>query len=169
MTMNSLGDLDSLDASVDSSGGGSPAAQAYREQLKAEGATEGAAGALPNSAGELPGAATDAASAGRDARAAERKKVSGRARVTLNGHVVGMGKMVDISISGACVMLDDMLPTKKICTLDIDIFHDGKRFLINVPAMSVYGVLAGSKGFKIGFQFGPRSPAASKSLEELLK
>ena len=79
-----------------------------------------------------------------------------------------MGKMLDISVTGACVLMDDMFPSRLGCVMEFDIFHDGRRHLFSTPAVSVYGVLASGKGFKVGFQFGASSQAASKSITELL-
>ena len=94
--------------------------------------------------------------------------MNGRAQAVLpNGKAVA-GKMVDISLTGACVLMEDMFPSRTRCVLEFDIFHNGRRQLFSTPAVSVYGVLASGKGFKVGFQFGPSSPAASKSIAELM-
>lgn len=150
-----------------SSTGGSEAARAYREQLARQGANPGAAPApatAPTPAPVQPGAAAMAG----EARAAERKKVSGRARLVVAGSEPVIGKMLDLSLTGACVLMEDMIPSKKMCTLECDIFHDGKRYLFSVQAVSVYGVLASGKGFRVGFQFGPCTPAAAKAIGMLL-
>jgi len=149
-------------------GVGSAAGQAYREQLVREKAT-GAATAETD-----PGAATDIGrpapfNRGSDARAAERKKVSGRARiVVMVGGADVSGKLIDMSSTGACILMDDMLPVKKVCTLECDIFQNGTRHVFSVQAVLVYGVLARGHGFKVGFQFGPRSPAALKTIAAIL-
>lgn len=154
-----------------SSGGGSAAAQAYKAQLAADAAVSAVPGAVqvkstygadePRPAPILTGI---------DARTAERKRVSGRARILLqSGGAILVGKMVDISVSGACVLLDDMVPVKKTCTLECDIFQNGARQVFSVPAVSVYGVLASGHGFKVGFQFGPRSPATLKAISDIMR
>jgi hypothetical protein len=106
---------------------------------------------------------------GSDARAAERKKVSGRARVVFAGGNQRAGKMVDLSASGACVLMEDPLPVKQNCTLECDIFQNGVRQVFSVPALTMYGVLASGQGYKVGFQFGQPSAAASSSIATLLK
>lgn len=107
---------------------------------------------------------------GSDARTALRKKVTGRARIVLQGGRVALsGKMVDISVNGVCVLLDDMVPVKITCTLECDIFQDGVHRVFSTPAVSVYAVLASTFGFKVGFQFGPRSAAAQKTLAEIMR
>jgi hypothetical protein len=147
---------------AESSGGGSAAAQAFRAQAAA---IDGAA--VP--AGDAPIPAPASAAPGRiEARAAERKKVSGRARFTLQNGRQMAGKVLDLSATGASVMLEDMVASKQTGTLECDIFQNGKRFVFSVPAMSVYGVLVSGKGFKVGFMFGPRSPAATKTIAELV-
>lgn len=102
-------------------------------------------------------------------RAVERKIVNGRTRVTLAGGTVAMGKLLDLSRLGASVMVDDLLAVKKSCTLDCDIFHNGKHYVFSAPAVSVHAVLVSGKGFKVGFEFGPYPPAVAQTLDELLK
>ena len=154
---------------AESSSGGSESLKAFRAILAAE-AAAGIVHAKPveNVVYPVPEGAP-LAKVGVEARAAERKLVSGRARVTLGGGTVIMGKMLDVSKLGASLMLEDLLAVKKTCTLDCDIFHNGKRYVFSVPALSVHAVLVSGKGFKVGFQFGPRTPAATQTLDDLLK
>jgi len=145
--------------------GGSAAGQAYREELARQGKpVDSALADLSAATAAKPPAPRPVG----EARAAERKKVNGRARVVVAGAAAVVGKMVDISLTGACVMLDDMFPSKRACLLEFDIFHDGQRQVFSVSAQSVYGVLASGKGFKVGFQFGPITAAASKSIAALV-
>lgn len=106
---------------------------------------------------------------GCDARGAERKKVSGRARVVFPGGNLRSGKMVDLSSSGACVLMEDPIPIKQTCTLECDVFQNGVRQVFNVPAVTAYGVLASGQGYKVGFQFEQPSAAASSAIAALLK
>lgn len=76
--------------------------------------------------------------------------------------------MIDLSLTGACVLLDDPFPSRKACTLECDIFQDGKHHLFATQAVSVYGVLVSGKGFKVGFEFGPRSAEAAKTIGTLV-
>jgi len=157
-------------------GGGSPAAKAYREQLAREGTILDPLPAPPTAAPPVapssvsPGAvapvSTPAANT-KEARAAERRKITGRARVVVGGSEV-MGKMVDISLTGVCILMEDMFPGKKMCTLECSIFVNGESQYFSVPAVSIYGVLVRGKGFNIGFQFGPRAAAAAKVIGALL-
>ncbi len=147
--------------------GGSAAGQAFRAELARQGRESGI---QPTAETPVPAPAKPVApSTSGEARAAERKKVNGRARVLVPGSETVMGKMVDISLTGACVMLEDMFPSRKVCTLEYDIFHAGTRHVFVTPAVSVYGVLASGKGFKVGFQFGPIGEAARKSLTALVQ
>ncbi|MFY8044706.1 MAG: PilZ domain-containing protein, partial [Rhodoferax sp.] len=109
----------------DTGSGGSAAGKAYREQLAREGA---APDAPPSDMAPLTGLGDLGPNPnGPEARAAERRKVVGRARLTFGGNHVANGKMVDISATGACVLMEDMQPSKKVAMLDCDIFHNGKR------------------------------------------
>ncbi len=162
-------------------GGGSAAAQAYKAQLAAEAAANSAASAFETKVVQAASGSTAAGAevdvpqpapmpTGADARTAERKKVTGRARIVLQGGGASLsGKMVDISVNGACVLLDDMVPVKKVCTFECDIFQNGIRRVFSAPAVSVYGVLASGHGFKVGFQFGPRSSAALKTIADIMR
>ncbi len=154
--------------------GGSAASQAFRAELARQGRDGGVPAAVSTTpaapavqASKQPTPATQTNTG--EARAAERKKVNGRARVLMPGADAAVGKMIDISLTGACVMLEDMFPSKKMCTLEIDIFHAGTRQLFAAPALSVYGVLVSGKGFKVGFQFGPLGEAARKCLAVLVQ
>jgi hypothetical protein len=106
---------------------------------------------------------------GSDARAAERRKMSGRARVVFPGGNQRSGKMVDMSVTGACVLMEDPIPVKQSCTLELDIFQSGVRQVFNVSAVTVYGVLASGQGYKVGFHFGKPTAAASNAIAALLK
>lgn len=145
--------------------GGSAAARAYRAELERKGLSPGPS-TVEVSAGPQSNAAPVAASG--EARAAERRKVGGRASVVVPGSAIASGKMIDISLTGACILMEGALPSKKVCTLDFDIFHGGKRYEFSAQAVSVYAVLASGKGFKVGFQFGPRGPAAQSAIAALV-
>ena len=152
------------------SAGGSAAGRAYREELARQGRLPDplSAATPPTSVPATTAASATARAATVDARAAERKKVNGRARVVLPSGETAAGKMVDMSLTGACVMLEYMLPSRVACVLEFDIFHGGQRHAFSIPAVSVYGVMSSGLGFKVGFQFGAGSRAASKSIAELV-
>ncbi len=154
---------------AESSSGGSESLKAFRAILAAEAAAGIAHPKSVDTAALLKSEGAASAKTGIEARAAERKLVNGRVRVTLGGGTVIMGKMLDVSMLGASLMLEDLLAVRKTCTLDCDIFHSGKRYVFSVPALSVHAVLVSGKGFKVGFQFGPRTPAATQTLEDLLR
>jgi hypothetical protein len=135
--------------------GGSAAAQAFRAEVERQGASAQAPQPVPNGSPK-------------DGRAVERKRISGRARVVRAGAQPLVGKMFDISETGACILLDSMLPNKAACVLEIEIFNDGQRYAFSTQAQAVYGIFSSGKGFKVGFQFGPRSPEASKSIAALV-
>lgn len=154
-----------------SSSGGSPAAQAFKEQLAKEEAVAGSTGARSDeriSASVTAPGTFQAPAGNRDNRAAERKKVNGRARLILGSTLVCSARMVDVSSTGACVTVEDLIPGKKVYNLEFDIFHTGRRYLFAVQGVPVYSVLVSGKGYKVGFQFGPRSPEAAKSLGDLM-
>jgi hypothetical protein len=107
---------------------------------------------------------------GREARAAIRKKFPGKARIAGdNSGKYVFGKVFDVSSSGVSVIIEDMLPWKKVVKIDIDIFHNGKRFVFSMQAVPVYNILVSGSGYKCGFQFGPPTPEAQKTLGALME
>lgn len=139
-----------------SSTGGSAAAQAYRAEVEKRGTPAQAPQPV------TPGSP-------KDGRAVERKRMGGRARVVRAGAQPVVGKMFDLSETGACILLDSMLPDKAACMLEVEIFQNGQRYVFSTPAQAVYGIFSSGKGFKVGFQFGPRSPEASKTIAALME
>ncbi|OYU42747.1 MAG: hypothetical protein CFE44_22275, partial [Burkholderiales bacterium PBB4] len=104
-----------------------------------------------------------------EARTAVRKKVTGRARLVLQGSQTALSaKVMDISSTGACVLMEDMLPLRKLCQLSCDIFHEGRRYAFSTQAITVYSVLASSMGFKIGLHFGPHDAQTAQTLAALV-
>lgn len=147
---------------VTNGGGGSAAARAYREQLAREGQSLSAF--VP---GQLGGGQAEGA-VHVNARRDERVKINGRAWIRLAGAVTMSGRMVDLSQGGACVLMEDPVRAKSACTLEVDVFHNGKRQVFSCPAVCVYAVLAAGKGFKVGFQFGSCGSEARAVLAALL-
>jgi hypothetical protein len=102
-------------------------------------------------------------------RLAERKVVSGKAQIALgSGFSVG-GKLIDLSEGGVCVMLDDPVTIKKVCNISCNIFQNGKSYTFSLPSVVAYCVLVSGRGYKVGFQFGPRSPTATQTIADVLK
>jgi hypothetical protein len=163
---NEFEDLNSL---LGESAGGSEAARAFRKQLILQGEKLDVSGPIstlrqrgePREEGNI--------SSVEEARVAERRIVSGRAKLVLGGGSVNSGKMVDISTTGACVMMDDQVPAGRSATLECDIFMEGKRYVFSLPVVTVYGLLARGKGFKIGLRFGAHGPDVAGKIEELLR
>ena len=149
--------------------GGSAAGQALRAELAKQGIDPESALADANSRAAVASPPPPEGSNAADARAATRKKVSGRARIAVqDSNNVITGKMVDISVTGASVLLDDMLQPKKMCHVTCDVFHEGKRYVFTTQAITVYGVLARGMGFKVGLHFGPRDAETSKTIAALV-
>jgi hypothetical protein len=105
----------------------------------------------------------------KESRAAIRKKVTGRAKIRIGGKMMYQGKMMDISMTGASVSCEEIIPTRKVLEIEVDIFHEGRKCYFVAQAIAVYHVLVGGKGYKIGLQFGPLSDAAKQSLGNLLE
>ena len=150
-----------------------PTAQASEpptEEASAAAAPFPAAGADAVSAPAAGAPATDAPPPLRvTPRLAERKVVHGKAQIALgSGFSVG-GKLIDLSEGGVCVMLDDPVTVKKVCNISCNIFQNGKNHTFSLPSVVAYCVLVSGRGYKVGFQFGPRSPAATQTIADVLK
>lgn len=104
----------------------------------------------------------------RDARTDARKKFPGKVKIYSQGQVVDSGRLFDISLTGLSVILENILP-KKAYGLEVDIFHDGKRYFFNVQGLPLYNILVSGKGYKIGFQFGPPGAAMPPELGNLME
>ena len=137
-------------------GGGSAAAKAYRAELGLDTALQ-----------DLSEATTTKPLA--EARAAVRRKFSGRVRLTFDVGTPTDAKMIDMSVSGVCLLVEQMLHAKTPCALACNIFHEGKAYIFNVRAVAVYSVLASGKGFKVGFQFGPQDDATAAKIAALMR
>jgi hypothetical protein len=96
-------------------------------------------------------------------RLAERKLVSGKLQITMDG------KLVDLSEGGVCAMLDDPITIKKVCHITCNIFQNGKSYKFSLPSVVAYCVPVSGRGYKVGFQFGPRSAAVAQTIADVLK
>ena len=104
----------------------------------------------------------------KDSRSEVRKKFAGKVKVSLNGQLVNAGRWFDISMTGVSVIVENIIP-KKAYTLEVDVFHDGKRYLFTVQGVPLYNILVSGRGYKIGFQFGPPGTAMPPELGNLME
>jgi hypothetical protein len=118
--------------------------------------------------GSSGGASAGFMSGVKDSRSETRKKFAGKVKIAFNNQLVDSGRMYDISMTGVSVMLESSLP-KKAYTLEVDIFHDGKRYFFNVQGVPLYNILVSGKGYKIGFQFGPPGATLPQELGNLME
>ena len=104
-----------------------------------------------------------------DSRRAIRKRFSGRVKILADGALV-RGKVYDVSLTGASIMLDDLLRSgRKLVQVQFDIFHNGKNYAFEAPAAPVYSVLVSGSGYKIGMQFGTLAEIHMVTLGQLLE
>lgn len=102
-----------------------------------------------------------------DERAAKRYPCSGRAKILTNSGRSIDGRMFDISMTGASVLLDDRVPFDGRCTITVSVYKGGVLHHFQVHARFVHASLAGQTGFKHGFEFDAPDSAATKSLAAL--
>jgi hypothetical protein len=104
----------------------------------------------------------------KDSRNETRKKFAGKVKISSHGQLVNAGRLFDISMTGVSVILENIIP-KKAYSLEVDVFHDGKRYFFNVQGVPLYNILVSGKGYKIGFQFGPPGTAMPPELGNLME
>lgn len=109
------------------------------------------------------------AQSGKDLRNAVRKRFNGRVKIVSDGVLV-TGKLHDVSLTGASVILPELLPSgRKLVQAHVDVFHQGKNYIFEVPAAPVYSVLMGTDGYKMGLQFGSVPDQSKKVLGNLME
>ena len=101
-------------------------------------------------------------------RMVERKDVKGKAKLISSGTLIAEAQLVNISLNGVCVMSPDPIPDKKVIKLEMDVESDGAFYHIQSQAVPVYSHFSESEGYKIGLQFGPRSPEAKIALSSIV-
>jgi hypothetical protein len=119
----------------------------------------------PQSASSMPHPSTNDVSVN-NKRSSERLKVNGRAKAMNSAGAIFQGKIVDISMTGVSVLMDDKPAIKEMVTLDCNIFQNGQPHVFQTKAMTVYAILSNGQ-FKVGFQFDPNNPVAKKIIEQL--
>ena len=102
-----------------------------------------------------------------DERAAKRYPCSGKAKIVTSSGGTIDGRMFDISMTGASVLLDDRANFGARCTIAITVYKSGILHNFQVTARFVHASLAGQTGFKHGFEFDNPDNNAVKSLAAL--
>ena len=111
---------------------------------------------------------SDKAGANRqDGRAAKRYPCSGRAKILTSAGRSIDGRMFDISMTGASLLLEDRITFEGGCTITISVYKAGTLHHFQVRARFVHASLAGQTGFKHGFEFDAPDQSATKALAAL--
>lgn len=104
-----------------------------------------------------------------DTRIAPRKVLRCRAKVMLNGgRPPLMGRTVDISTSGICLMLDGPLVAGESCVIAFEAPVKGTMRKVMASAKAVYSICSG-EGFRIGFQFVQLDAATTSIINEIVR
>lgn len=118
-------------------------------------------------ASEEPAAFEKLAAARPEERAAQRYPCSGRAKILTSGGRSIDGRMFDISMTGASVLMEERVSFDGRCTLTVSVYKGGTLHHFQVRARFVHASLAGQSGFKHGFEFDAPDSSASKALATL--
>lgn len=79
-----------------------------------------------------------------------------------------MGRTVDISISGICIMLDAPLAAGESCVIAFEVPLNGTIRKLMVSAKSVYSIFGG-EGFRTGLQFVQLDAANTSIINEIVR
>jgi hypothetical protein len=103
-----------------------------------------------------------------ETRVAPRKVLRCRAKVMLDGgRPPMMGRTIDISISGICLMLESPLVAGESCVIAFEAPVNGTMRRIMVSAKTVYSIYS-SDGFRIGLQFVQLDAANTSIINQIV-
>lgn len=77
-------------------------------------------------------------------------------------------RTVDISLEGICIEADLSLPIDTMCTVEVNASYTTEPIPLRLRGRVAYCVLAGAKGFRIGFHVAQLDPMAKKHVENIL-
>ncbi|MGZ3159195.1 MAG: PilZ domain-containing protein [Burkholderiaceae bacterium] len=104
-----------------------------------------------------------------ETRVAPRKVLRCRAKVMLSGgRPPMMGRTVDISLSGICIMLEAPLPAGESCVIAFEASVNGTMRRVMASAKIVYSIFSG-EGFRIGLQFVQLDAANTSIINEIVR
>jgi c-di-GMP-binding flagellar brake protein YcgR len=104
-----------------------------------------------------------------DTRIAPRKVLRCRVKVMLNGGRPPLiGRTVDISISGICLMLETPLAAGESCVIAFEAPVNGTMRKVMVSAKAVYSIFSG-EGFRIGLQFVQLDAANTSIINQIVR
>lgn len=108
---------------------------------------------------------------GADRREAVRRPLRSPALVLLPGQPGRVGKTLDVSETGVCVMLTEMLPGGTQCLVGFELpDRTGARKRVQSKARVVHSVLSTQgDGFKVGMQFVEPPAETCRALESFIR
>ena len=91
----------------------------------------------------------------------------GRVQVALPNQSFLSAHMVDVSVDGICITLQDQIPVGVVYPIRFEMIINGKDHVITALAKSIYCVLASSDGFRAGFAFKDIDPQRTAMIKSL--
>ena len=91
----------------------------------------------------------------------------GRVQVALPNQSFLSAYMVDVSVEGICITLQDPIPVGVVYPIRFEMMVNGKAHVITALAKSIYCVLASSGDFRAGFAFNDKDPQRTTVIKSL--
>ena len=105
----------------------------------------------------------------REDRSSERKKIiNGRVHVTRGPGSSSLGKLIDISMQGVGILLDDPLVAQQVYSIECHIWLNGSRVSLRLRVVTIHCILVGGQGFRIGLQFVTLDEATRVLINQLI-
>lgn len=87
-----------------------------------------------------------------DSRQTNRKILRCRAMVRIESGAILLGKTLDVSQGGLCILLENSMPVGALCEVRVDFFLDGKSARIQSKTR-VVSCICTHRTYRVGLQF----------------
>ena len=104
-----------------------------------------------------------------EARREERKILRCRAIVRFTADVTMVGKTIDVSRGGVCMMVPEQLNKGQVCVVRLEPSIAGVPKVINFIARVAYSICIGVEGFKVGLEITEMENASIPVLAQVMR
>ncbi|MET3109590.1 hypothetical protein AAKU58_004447 [Oxalobacteraceae bacterium GrIS 1.18] len=103
-----------------------------------------------------------------DQRSSRRKPLRAHGTVTFDGAAPLAIHTIDIGSGGLSIGMSLQLKPGQRCQVRFDLYHQGKKQAISVPAKVGHCICGGNDGFKAELLFIEMDPAGAKAIAEFV-